>query len=51
MGVIAEPLSLDSLEPGEREFIELSYPDLEEMEGLTGERNLFAGSYAYYKNK
>jgi len=51
MGVTAEPLSLDSLEPGEREFIELSYPDLEEMEGLTGERNLFAGSYAYYKNK
>ena len=51
MGVTAEPLNLDSLEPGEREFIELSYPDLEEMEGLTGERNLFAGSYAYYKNK
>ena len=51
MGVTAEPLNLDSLEPGEREFIELSYLDLEEMEGLTGERNLFAGSYAYYKNK
>ena len=48
---IVEPINLDDLEPGERDFIELSYLDLKEMEGLTGERNLFAGSYAYYKNK
>lgn len=47
----SERKSLDDLEEGERDFIALNYSDLEGDGGLTGDKNLFEGSYNYYKNR
>jgi hypothetical protein len=47
----SEPVNLDGTGEGEKDFLFLSYLDLEAEGSLTWKKNLFAGSYEYYKNK
>lgn len=46
-----EPINIENLEEGEKDFISLDYLQLEAADSLTWKRNLFAGSYNYYKDK
>ena len=47
----SEPVSLEGVEEGEKDFLTLSYLDLEAADSLTWKKNLFEGSYEYYKYK